>query len=339
MAGRVFKRGGTYHIGFSFQGVEYRKSALTRSKRQAQETLNFYFGQCARGEFRGFVLDTPYTVNDMLDDLIKDCGRRNLRDVDGVIRRTTPFCVLGALPARHLSERAIERYVDQREKAKVAPATIQKELRYIKQAMRIAHRKHYIEQVLHLPRIKVDNARQGFFEHDEFERIVAVLPSYLKDVAQFGYYSGWRKREVTTLEWRDVQGEVIRLRPEVSKTAEGRVLAIVGVIAEIIERRQALRNGPRVFHRDGAPLKDFRTAWRRACQDAGVARYFHDFRRTAVRNMTRAGVPEKIAMSITGHKAREVFDRYNIVNVSDIKAGLMRTFTHLTHTARTEENT
>ena len=78
-------------------------------------------------------------------------------------------------------------------------------------------------------------------------------------------------------------------------------------------------DSPLVFHRDGIPIRRWRTAWRTACQAAGVpTRFLHDCRRTAARNLIRADVPERVAMLLTGHKTRAIFDRYNIINEQEL---------------------
>ena len=88
-----------------------------------------------------------------------------------------------------------------------------------------------------------------------------------------------------------------------------------------IRDAQARRDpdSPLVFHRDGIPVRRWRTAWRTACQAAGVpTRFLHDCRRTAARNLIRASVPERVAMLLTGHKTRAIFDRYNIINEQEL---------------------
>ena len=80
------------------------------------------------------------------------------------------------------------------------------------------------------------------------------------------------------------------------------------------------RDSEYLFARGAEPIKDFRASWKLACAKAGVPNLlFHDLRRTAARNLRRAGIPESVVMKITGHKTRAMFERYNIVDEEDIR--------------------
>jgi integrase len=181
-----------------------------------------------------------------------------------------------------------------------------------------------------------NNTRQGFFERPDLESVVAALPVYLHDFTRFAYLTGWRKGEIISLKWTDVDRDAraIRLRPEAAKTGRGRTVMLEGDLAELIDRRwqarlfekhSQVRIAQLVFHRDGEPVGDFRKAWATACQAAGADKLFHDLRRTAARNMVRAGVSERVAMAVTGHLTRSMFDRYNIVSEDDLRMAALKT--------------
>jgi integrase len=172
-------------------------------------------------------------------------------------------------------------------------------------------------------RLEENPPRQGFFEHTEYLKVRRHLPSGYQDILDFAYYSGWRRREITELTWAevDLHGGVIRLSPHRSKTKVGRLLPMSKPIRDVLERRRKRRLvGDRlVFKRDDATVRQWKVAWRDACRKASLpGRYLHDCRRTAARNLIRAGVPERVAMLLTGHKTRAVFDRYNIVNEREL---------------------
>jgi integrase len=139
------------------------------------------------------------------------------------------------------------------------------------------------------------------------------------------------------LKWTDVDRDAgaIRLRREAAKTGRGRTVMLEGDLAELIERRSEARLLEKhgdvqvaslMFHRAGEPVGDFRKAWATACKAAGLPdKLFHDLRRTAARNMVRAGVPERVAMAVTGHLTRSMFDRYNIVSEDDLRMASQKT--------------
>jgi integrase len=208
------------------------------------------------------------------------------------------------------------------------------------------------------PQIKTPlarNARKGFFEADDFRALLAELPAYLRAVMQFAYSTGWRVRsEILPLTWDrvDFSAGIVRLRTNTTKNDAGRTFPfdVLPELAAMLEAQHAATTAlehdagqiiPFVFHHGGARIRDYYAAWRSACQRAAVmkkagtelevivrpqllARIAHDFRRTAVRNLVRAGVSERVAMDLTGHKTRSVFDRYNVTSETELRAGIAK---------------
>ena len=165
----------------------------------------------------------------------------------------------------------------------------------------------------------------------------AHLPVDLQLAVTIAYTYGWRMQdEVLALELRqlDLTEGTLRLDPGETKNDDGRVIYLTPELTALlpahVERVQKLgkeleRVIPWLFPHFSKPYRgrqrrDFRKAWISACAAAGYPGMLrHDFRRTAARNLVNAGVPEKVAMTITGHKTRSVFDRYHIVSPADLK--------------------
>ena len=272
----------------------------------------------------------------------------------------------GDTPAVALTAEQVDVYVSEcREESK--PAAVNRRTQLLRQAYKLAIQREHLSKapfIRHLS--EKGNTRTGFFAEEQFREVLTHLPKYLRDSCLFDFLVGWRKSEVASLAWEDVEDDTIPLRGEDSKNGEPRKIVLEGELAEVMARRKAARAvttatgnimlADLVFHNHGQPIGDFRKAWQTACVAAGVgkfvcrrceqtvsghrceacgddARYlgrlFHDFRRTAVRNMIRAGVHEKVAMEVSGHKTRSVFDRYNITSEEDLRDAMKKTQNYL----------
>src|SRR5262249_43262566 len=154
-------------------------------------------------------------------------------------------------------------------------ATINRETSALARMFQLAVRREQLDRVPVFPqRLEENPPRSGFFEHREYLAVRRKLPRSYRDVLDFAYYSGWRRNEILGLTWGevDLSGGVIRLPPGRSKTRTGRVLPISAPLKEVLERRRRVRRkrDPRVFGRDGVPVRIWRTALRDACRQANV---------------------------------------------------------------------
>jgi integrase len=342
--GSIYLRGKTWWIEYWHQGKQHRESSHSPREKDARKLLKKRCDELANHTFVAPKHDR-LQVRDFLESVRRDYdlgGHRSQRTLK--FRLAHLLAAFGNLRAGDVTTSMVEAYKAKRLEEGKARATCNRELATLRRAYTLAVKQKLIApgKVPTIALLREDNARQGFVTFEEFTALVTHLPTPVDDVTHFAYRSGWRRGEVLTLTWDDVDQDngVIRLRPELSKNRKGRTLPITPAVGEILARRWHARlvmtpDGPRVcdlvFHRDGQPVRDFKAAWRKAAKAIGRPELlFHDLRRSAVRNFEQAGVPRSVAMELTGHLTESVYRRYAIVSQADKRAALERTEASLT---------
>lgn len=346
--GHLFQRGKVWWLQYMHRGRVHRESGRTTKRTIAERKLRRRLGELHSTEFLG-----PKVERVRYEDLAADLlnyyvtnGRKS------VVRTKAGNTYIPCEP--HLREhfsgyRAVEittdrirEFVRQRQRAGARNATVNRSLAMLRLMFNLAVRARKLRQI-DVPVIEMlqeRNVRKGFLEHDQYLQLRKVLPDYLQPMLTMGYFTGMRLGEIRNLKWGQVNlvDAQVRLEPGTTKNDEGRTVPLVGELLEVLKKQRAKRDMECpdcdfVFFRRGKRIGDFRKAWGSACVRAGLGEIesdgrkrrrkykgllFHDLRRSAIRNLVRAGVPEPVAMAISGHKSRCIFDRYNIVSGRDI---------------------
>ena len=355
-AGSVYERGRVWWLKYyDRNGWVRRESSHSKLKGDAEKLLRQRLGDVASGK-RYLGSDLERTRFEDLATIIKaDWQANNRRSQERLkIAFNHLATKFAGWRARDIDFGELQAYRATRQREDGAQATIRWELGALRTAFRLAARDGRAE-CPQFPRIVVANTRQGFFEAKEWQAIRAHLRPEFQDVGDFAYLTGWRIMEVLTLRWQqiDFNAGTIRLEPDTTKTGVGRPFPFAEYqpLRAVIERRRAQREEiqraaqiitPWVFffhargqfHRIGDPVFlerkrrpswAFRDGWNEAAIAAGFpGRIPHDFRRTAARNMERAGIPRSVAKALGGWKSDSMYNRYTIASEADLRDGVRR---------------
>ena len=238
------------------------------------------------------------------------------------------------LPLTRMTTDAAREFVRKRQMEGVANSTINGSLACLRRMLNIAHEDGKIQIVPKIRLLKAGAARKGFLPREKFDELLGHIPANLKPLITFLYYCGVRVGEAQQIQWSQVElnAALIRLEEEQTKTGEPRKVPLPDVLVKMLESQEP-KEGT-VFD-----VTNLRKAWHKSCAASGLGtledvegsynkRYngliIHDLRRSAIRNLVTAGVSEKVAMSISGHKTRSVFDRYHIVDAKDVTQAMKR---------------
>lgn len=319
--GHLYLRGKIWWAKWYRDGRPHQKSTGKTNKTEATNWLKEQIGAKAEP-----VRGKRVLVKELLDDALEFYRVHRPRSYDDFGRSTVKAlkAKLGLYRTDRVTTAVLEQYKKDRLAEGKANATVNRELAMLRIAFRRAA-KSTPPKVSTVPVFQLlpeAAPRKGFLEPEQYERLLKELPDDLKALFVLGYHFGCRRSELLAMRWSqvDFSAGVIILWVGETKNDEGRVLPMFGDVKSTLLKQRALdQETDLVFHRHGASISDFRGSWEAACKRAEVPDLlFHDLRRSAVRNMVRSGIPERVAMKISGHRTRAVFDRYNVVDERDL---------------------
>jgi len=340
-----------WYAQYVHDGRQVRVSTRETSKMKAVRVLQRLMGDRDRG-LASLPEAQKLRYADLRKMLLADYGARGNRSlttnaageetVNG-LKQLDEFFGFGSdnpgPPVTRISTDTSREFAQKRQAQGAGTAMVNRSLACLRRMLNIAHEDGRIQHVPKIRLLREPPARRGFLELEKFDELVKLLPTHLRPLVNLLYYCGVRVGEALQVEWPqvDLEARLIRLEEDQTKNAEARTVPLPAVLAMMLAE---------IEPKTGKVFSDtnLRTEWQKACAACGLGtrtlvepededRYpwykyegllIHDLRRSAVRNLVNAGVPERVAMKISGHKTRAVFDRYHIVSTDDVTNAMRR---------------
>lgn len=243
-------------------------------------------------------------------------------------------------------ENHIKRFIKERRAAGISDSTIKRNLRPLVAMTNLAAKRGRIPRAPYFPELKDGEPREGFIEADVFTKLRDALACHLQPLMTFCYYTGWRIGAARQITWGMVnrpECTEISIPGRITKTKKPQTLPLVGPLGEVSALlkkmfKEKSEDGSIRLRTDSDLLFDatnLRKEWNKAVAAVGLGTYdeekgtrtgltIHDFRRSAARNLRKAGVDEATAMKVTGHKTNSMFKRYAITSDDDTKEALIK---------------
>lgn len=326
-----------WSVQYWANGRRIRESTETADYNEAKTFLRRKEGLAASGKIPRRA-NRRITFGELAEDLKTEYEANHRRTIRDLKIRLNKHILpeFGKARASSITGAEINAYIVKRQGEGAENGTINRELAAIRRAFNLGVEHEKIALKPHISTLKENNVRKGFLEREQLDELIRYLRPHNQPVALFGFITGWRKAEILGLTWPrvDFEAGTVRLEPGETKNDEARTFPMTRELRDLLEaqRSKAVALQKRgiltpwvFFWARGKRIGDNKHNWKTACKAAGYpGQLFHDLRRSAVRNLIRSGVSERVAMQLTGHRTRSVFDRYNITNEQDLRDAISK---------------
>ncbi len=325
--GGVFQRHDSRFLYISYRDVSGKlcqESTKSESRKVAENLLRDRLGHVERGLAAGEMKKLKY--EDIRALLILDYRTRSVkmleRDKDGSpyvwgFEHLDPFFKNRLVTT--ITTDFLYKFIEKRQKEGAANATINRNLSLLRKMMNLARRSAKLTQVPYFPMLKEDNVRTGFVTIEQFRKLREAMPEHLRPLITFLYFTGCRIGAALAIAWSQLEFEKgraqLRLEGNQTKNEDPILLPLPLELSDILKK---LPREGKVFD-----ARNLRKAFQAACGKVGLG-----VKTGPNRNLIRSGVPRRIAMRISGHLTESTFERYNIVDSTDLHEAMAKVEKH-----------